>query len=93
MIVCGQIECVWNAFYLARGDGDEVRSTSYKTDAQVMDAVCMLYLAILLEAGSAIQAMLQDRSREILHVVSMALRVRAGVLESSSKAKSTVSDG
>ena len=84
MKICGQSERIWEAFH--GGAGDEVRvcfdSSDYLTClVQIMDVVCLLFLAMIVLSGSGLDQVLQGHAQECVALVFGLFKVRNGALD------------
>ncbi|ORY32814.1 hypothetical protein BCR39DRAFT_521738 [Naematelia encephala] len=76
MNVCGQVERVWEMLYAARGTGDEI-----------MDVICLVYLAALAKSGSSLSLILHSHPSSCLRLLVEQHERRQGLLDGGSKAK------
>jgi hypothetical protein len=94
--ICGQIERIWEAIYESRGPkGDEV-SCSNKSPVtqsaytlQVIEAMCLLYLANLVKSGSGLDLILRSHADSCESLVLGLLKVRDGPLDEVCRTKVT----
>ena len=60
---------------------------------QIMDAVCLLFMATLVQSGSGLDTVLENHAQECMRLVLALLRVRSGPLDAkpADKVTTTVS--
>ncbi|WVQ80829.1 hypothetical protein IAT38_002936 [Cryptococcus sp. DSM 104549] len=75
--ICGQVDRVWDCFHSTRANDD------------IMEAACLLFLAILLDSGSGLDQVVQIHPEECTPLVMRAFKTRDGPLDRSSKIKPT----
>ncbi|WWC89215.1 uncharacterized protein L201_004133 [Kwoniella dendrophila CBS 6074] len=77
MSVCGQVDAVWES--LIEGKGEE--------PDQIMETICMLFLATLLQSDLGVEAVVQNYTKEILDLLLRNLKIRDGPLDPGIKGK------
>ncbi|WVF71292.1 hypothetical protein IAT40_006095 [Kwoniella sp. CBS 6097] len=79
MMICGQVETVWESFYGARGE----------EGAESMDAICLLFLGVLLRRSkSGLEEIFASNPQQLAQILFQLLKVRDGPLDLVAKWKS-----